>query len=147
MSTPANGRRWLGIGLVLSLAVNAFFFGAAATDLVRFGRDDDGHARRGVLRYELRWLEARLPPDAMAKIEAAVAAERSDARRHIARLHALRAELGGLLAVETPDRTGIDAKLAEIRSELDAMLGGAQAATIDALLTLPPETRKTLAGN
>jgi uncharacterized membrane protein len=146
LRTRSEGRRWLGVGLVLSLALNAFFIGAAATDLIRFDKDRDGRGH-GVLRYELRWLAARLPPDAMAAIEAAVAADRPNARRHVERLHVLRADLGTLLAVEAPDRAAINAKLAAIRSELDAMLGSAQAATIDSLLTLPPETRKTLAGN
>ncbi len=146
MSERINRRRWLGIGLVLSLALNAFFIGAAATDLIRFDKDRDGH-RSGVLRYELRWLAQRLPSDAMAKVEASVAAERPDARRHIARLHTLRTELGVLLAADPADRAAIDAKLAAIRSELDTMLGKAQAATIDLLLTLSPETRKKLAGN
>ena len=143
---PKEGRRWLGVGLVLSLALNAFFIGAAATDLIRFDKDGDGHKHGGALRYELRWLASRLPPDAMADIEAAVAADRPNARQHIARLHELRAELGDLLAAQTPDRAAIDGKLAAIRSELDAMLGSAQAATIDSLLKLPPDTRKALAG-
>lgn len=146
MTPRTNGRRWLGIGLVLSLAINAFFIGAAATDLIRFDKDRDSR-RQGVLRYELRWLAARLPPDAMADIEAAVAAERPDARRHIESLHALRTDLGTLLAAAAPDRTAIDAKLAAIRAELDEMLGSAQATTTDALLKLPPDTRKALAGN
>ena len=141
-----TGRRWLGVGLVLSLALNAFFFGAAATDMIRFDADRDSHGH-GVLRYELRWLAARLPPDAMAKVEAAIAAGRPDAQRHIERLHALRTDLGTLLAAEPPDRPAIDAKLAAIRTELDAMLAGAQGATVDSLLTLPPETRKKLAGS
>ncbi len=141
-----SGRRWLAIGLFLSLALNAFFIGAAATDMIRFDADRDRH-RHGVLRYELRWLAARLPSDAMAKVEAAIAAGKPDAQQHIARLHALRTDLGTLLAAETPDRAAINAKLAAIRSELDQMLGGAQAATVDALIALPPETRKKLAGN
>ena len=140
-----QGRRWLGVGLVLSLALNAFFIGAAATDLIRFDMDHGAH-RHGVLRYELKWLAQRLPADAMTKVEAAVAAQRPDAQLHIQRLHALRAELGNLLAADPPDRTAIDAKLAAIRSELDTMLSGAQAATINSLLTLPPETRKKLGG-
>lgn len=139
-------RRWLGIGLVLSLAVNAFVIGAAATDMIRFDADKGGH-RHGVLRYELRWLGERLPADAMATVEAAIDRGEDDAQRHIERLHALRGDLGTLLAAPEPDRAAIDAKLAAIRSELDAMLGGAQATTIDALLTLTPETRKKLAGN
>ncbi len=141
-----TGRRWLGIGLVLSLALNAFFVGAVATDVFRFDADHGGH-RHGVLRYELRWLGDRLPADAMQKVEAAIAAGRPDAERHVERLHALRADLGTLLAADPPDRAAIDAKLAAIRAELDQMLGSAQAATIDALLTLPPVTRQKLAGN
>ncbi len=146
MNGRFNRRHWLGIGLVLSLALNAFFIGAAATDMIRLDTDRGDH-KHGVLRYELRWLGARLPADAMAKVEAAIAAGRPDAQLHVEHLHALRAELGTLLAAETPDRTAIDARLAAIRSELDAMLAGAQAATIDSLLTLPPDTRKKLAGN
>lgn len=139
-------RRWLGIGLVLSLAVNAFFVGAAATDMIRFDTNKGSH-RHGVLRYELRWLAQRLPADAMATVEAAIDRGNDDTRRHIERLQALRGELGTLLAAPEPDRAAIDAKLAAIRAESSAMLSGAQATTIDALLTLPPETRRTLAGN
>jgi uncharacterized membrane protein len=146
MIRRGQDRRWLGVGLVLSLALNAFFIGAAATDFIRFDMDKGAH-RRGVLRYELQWLSQRLPADAMSKVEAAVAAQRPDAQLHIQRLHALRAELGDLLAADPPDRAAIDAKLAAIRSELDAMLGSAQAATINSLLTLPAETRKKLGGS
>ena len=145
MTLSRYGRRWLGLGLVLSLALNAFFIGAAATDMIRFDRDKDRHGH-GAMRYEMNWLAARLPADAMAKVEAAVDSGRDNAQRHIQRLHALRADLGNLLAAEPPDRAAIDAKLAAIRSELEAMVGQAQAATIDSLLTLPPETRKKLAG-
>lgn len=140
-----QGRQWFGTGLVLSLALNAFFVGAAATDLIRFDMDKGQH-RHGVLRYELQWLAQRLPASAMTKVEAAVAAERPDAQLHIQRLHTLRGELGNLLAADPPDRAAIDAKLAAIRSELDATLSGAQAATVNSLLTLPPETRKKLGG-
>ncbi len=145
MIQRAQARRWLGVGVVLSLALNAFFIGAAATDLVRFDMDKGQH-RHGVLRYELQWLAQRLPADAMSKVQAAVDAQRPDAQLHIQRLHALRAELGNLLAADPPDRPAINAKLAAIRSELDATLSGAQAATIDSLLALPPETRKKLGG-
>lgn len=145
MSLRLNRRRWLGIGLVLSLALNAFFVGAAATDVIRFDADRGNH-RRGVLRYELRWLAQRLPESAMTKVEAAIDAQQPAAQRHIAHLHVLRAQLGDLLAAAHPDRAAIDAKLAEIRAELVAMLGSAQSATIDALLTLPPATRGKLAG-
>ncbi len=145
MTWPGGRQRWLAVGLVASLAVNAFFIGAAATDVLRFGKDKGGYGR-GALRYELRWLAGRLSPEAMARVEAAVAAGRPDAQRHIDRLRELRANLGGLAAAGEPDRAAIDAVLAEIRGELDAMLGESQAITMDSLLALPPETRAKLAG-
>ena len=146
MKWPGNRRHWLGVGLAASLALNAFFIGAAATDVLRFGKGHGDHDG-GALRYELRWLAGRLPSDAMAKVEAAVASGRPEAQRHVERLRALRADLGALVAVDQPDRGAIDAKLAEIRAELDAMLNGAQALTMDSLLALPPGTRAKLAGN
>ena len=82
----------------------------------------------------------------MAKIEAAIAAKRSDTQRHIDRLRQLRGDLGNLVAVEQPDRAAIDAKLAEIRAELSAMESETQATTLDSLLALPPQTRAKLAG-
>ncbi len=143
MNWPGNRQRWLQIGLVASLLLNAFLIGANATDMLRFRKDADHHNRS--LRYELRWLASRLPPDAMAKIEAAIAAKRSDTQRHIDRLRQLRGDLGNLVAVEQPDRAAIDAKLAEIRAELSAMEGETQATTLDSLLALPPQTRAKLA--
>ena len=54
-------RNWLVAGLVASLAVNAFFIGAAATDLLGArGRHKDGAQP---LRYELRWLKGKLPEE------------------------------------------------------------------------------------
>jgi len=146
MNWPTGKYRWLGAGLIASLALNAFFIGAAATDVLRVGKDGD-HPRGGVLRYELRWLAGQLPPDAMEKVEAAVAAGKPEAQRHIERLRELRSKLGDLVAMTDPDRAAIDAILADIRGELTAMVGEAQAITMDSLLDLPAETRARLAGS
>jgi len=147
MNALEGRRRWLTIGLVASLALNAFFIGAAATDMLRTGKPSLHDRRGGVLRYELRWLAKRLPADAVEKVEAAIADGRTDARAHIERLRQLRGEFGRLVAAPEPDREAIAAKLAEIRTELDAMVREAQTATADTLLTLPPETRARLAGD
>lgn len=138
-------RRWLIGGLIASLALNAFLAGAIATDLVhmRWPMKDRGPPPQ--LRFELAWLKGRLPPDAMAKVEAAVAAAKPQTVAHIEKLRGLRRELGALIAVAEPDRAAIDAKLAEIRTELDAMQAGVQRASTDALLALPGETRAELA--
>ena len=147
--SPRDRRRgrWLGVGLVLSLALNAFFIGAAATDMIRFDKDGDGHKHGGAaaLRIALAWRRACRPmpwPRSRRRSPPGGPMRGATSRGCMQ----LRAELGDLLAAQTPDRAAIDAKLAAIRSELDAMLGSAQAATINSLLTLPPDTRKALAG-
>jgi uncharacterized membrane protein len=144
VARPTTRRRWLAVGLVLSLALNAFLIGAAGTDLLRFlrphGRDSDRP-----FRFELRWLEGRLPAEGLAKVQAALVALDPDADQRFARLKQLRQELGTLVAVAEPDRAAIDAKLADIRKELDQMLVKVQGASTDALLALPPDMRDKLA--
>ena len=56
----------------------------------------------------------------------------------------LRAGLAGLVAQPAPDRAAIDARLVEIRGELQAMQSEVQKAVIDSILTLPPEMRAKL---
>jgi uncharacterized membrane protein len=139
---PERQRRWLFAGLVASLALNAFFIGAAATDIIRLTESD-----KRPVHFELRWLETRLSADGFARVEAAVVAARPEAERHIARLQALRRELGMLAAEAEPDRAAIDAKLVEIRGELGLMVAGVQKTAIDAVLALPPDVRQPLASD
>jgi uncharacterized membrane protein len=142
---PAHRRRrWPMAALVLSLAVNAFFIGATATDFLRFRGISDGEGPRA-LRFELRWLEGQLPRAGFEQVEAAAGAIRPNAEAHIEKLKQLRQGLGELVAAPTPDRAAIDARLAEIRAELQAMQTEVQKAVVDSLLTLPPEMRAKLA--
>jgi uncharacterized membrane protein len=140
---PAS-RSWLIGILIASLALNAFLLGAIATDFLRIKPPSGGREARA-LRFELRWLEGRLAPDAMRQVEAAVMTAQPSAVAHLERLRTLRSELASLAAVVNPDRAAIDAKLGEIRGEVASMQTEAQAATIDALLALPPESRAPLA--
>jgi uncharacterized membrane protein len=132
--------RWLFVALVVSLLFNAFFVGAAATDVIRL---QPGEKR--TLNFELRWLEERLAPEDFAKVESAVVGARQGAEGHVARLKELRQELGVLVAVSTPDLILIDAKLAEIRAEQQALVSELQDTVIGAVLALPPESRQALA--
>lgn len=138
------GNRWLAGGLVLSLALNAFVIGAVATDLLRV-KWGSGDREARALRFEMRWLEGRLDPEALRQVDAGVAVARPKAIAHIERLGELRNELAALAAVAAPDRAAIDAQLAAIRTEVEAMQAEVQGATMDALLALPPETRARLA--
>ncbi len=143
IALPAKRRpRWVLLALVASLAVNAFFLGALATDWLDLGWG--GKGGRG-LNFELRWLQGRLPDAGMDKVVAAVDAARPAAERHYDRLKELRGQLGALAAAPAPDRAAIDAQLAEIRAEIDRMLTELQRTSMDALLTLPADMRAKLA--
>ncbi|MCB1499292.1 MAG: periplasmic heavy metal sensor [Bauldia sp.] len=131
--------RWLWVALGVSLLVNAFFVGALATDLFRYSSAEKRH-----VSFELRWLEDRLAEPDFAVVAAAVAAARPEAERHIATLRDLRQELAVLAAAPSPDRALIEAKLVEIRTELNAMVTDSQRTAIDALLALPPSARLSL---
>jgi uncharacterized membrane protein len=139
-----TSRSWLAGILILSLALNAFLLGAIATDFL-WVKHWPGSREARAIRYELKWLEGRLSPDAMRQVEDAVTAAQPQTVAHIDRLRALRSELAILAAVPTPDRAAIDAKLAEIRAEVASMQTEVQAATIGALLALPAEARAPLA--
>lgn len=138
--SPLAGRRVFGLLLVASLALNAFFVGAIATDWLRL----PSREAKGPLYFELRWLEGRLPAADLAAVSAAVDAKRPETEAHIARLKQLRSDLAALAAAAEPDRAAIDAKLGEIRVELDLMLKGVQAAAVDALTKLSPAVRAGL---
>lgn len=139
---PARDRRrWLAYGLFASLLVNAFLIGLAATDLFRPQRV------AGPLRFELRWLQAKLPAEAFARVREAVAAIEPQVQGHIDRLKELRRELGRLAAVPEPDRAAIDANLGAIRNELMTMTAEGQSTVADSLLSLPADVRARLAGS
>ena len=143
IALPAKRRpRWLLLALVASLAVNAFFLGALATDWLDLGWGGRGGGRG--LNFELRWLQGRLPDAGMDKVVAAVDAARPAAERHFDRLKELRGQLGALAAAPAPDRAAIDAQLVEIRAEIDRMLTELQRTSMDALLALPADMRAKL---
>ena len=136
-------RRWMVIALAVSLVLNAFLIGATATDILHFG--DRFRGPPPSFRFELGWLKGRLPHEGLERVKAALEANREAARAHFDRLNDLRDELGKLVAVPEPDHAAVDAKLAEIRSELSAMQAESQRVSTDALLALPPQMRAGLA--
>ena len=58
-----------------------------------------------------------------------------------------RVSLAELASLPEPDRAAIDARLADIRNELDQVTSEMRRTSIDALLALPPEMRSGLAKN
>jgi Spy/CpxP family protein refolding chaperone len=144
-SLVQSRRRGLAGVLLVSLALNAFFIGAAATEVITSAvATPDRHAGGMLYRLDLRWLDGRLPDAAVDKIAADVERGASGADRRFEHLRELRTDLGELVAVPTPDRAAINAKLADIRGELDRLLAETQAATVASVLALPAETRASL---
>ena len=136
------GPRWLTVALVGSLVLNGFLLGMIVTDAL-----DPGHRRSGprVGGFELRRLAERLPDDAIDEIEARLEAERPKFEARLDELRSAREEVYRLAAQPAPDRAAIDARLAALRAEYAAMQEEMQRATYDALLSLPPEVRVSLA--
>jgi uncharacterized membrane protein len=130
-------------GLVLSLAVNAFFLGATVTDVLRFDHHDEKNPR--IVRMELRWLADRLSPSAVDTVQQRLDPLKPDILARFDRLRTLRTQLSALVAMPTPDRAAIDASLRNIRLEVGAMQEQIQTRTFDAVLGLPLEDRAPLA--
>ena len=145
MSDPRTirRRRTASIALVASLVLNGFLAGALATGALR------GPHRHGpgpkVFSFELRRLAEKLPQEDVDRVAAALRPLEPTTRAQIDTLRGLRQELYRLAAEPEPDRAAIEAKLAEIRREADAMSAEVHRATFDAVLALPPETRARLA--
>jgi uncharacterized membrane protein len=136
-------QRWPAVLLVASLVLNGFLIGMIAVDYFKPHRG--GFSAERMTRFELRRLDDHLSKGAVENIAASLKPLETQLEERLAHLRALRAELMQLAAVASPDRAAIDAKLAELRTETNAMQEAVQKSTYDALLSLPAEDRAQLA--
>ena len=123
--------------------LNGFLIGMLATDSLRPHRGAFNGER--YTRVELRRFDDRLSKDAADSIAASLTPLAPDIDQRLAKLRDLRAEIMRLASAAEPDRTAIDARLAELRAESAAMQEAVQKATYDALLALPADQRVHLA--
>ena len=136
-------QRWPAVLLVASLVLNGFLIGMVAVDYFKPHRG--GFSAERMTRFELRRLDDHLSKRAVDSIATSLKPIEAQLEGRLAHVRALRAELMQLAAVPSPDRAAIDAKLAELRTETNAMQEVVQKATYDALLSLPAEDRAQLA--
>jgi uncharacterized membrane protein len=142
MNQDAHGfshKRFLWGALALSLVVNGFFIGVAG-----FGWFD-GPRRGGPVRMEIDTVGNQLPDDYRQRLREDVRQLVPELKPQWRRLRELRREIGGLAALPVPDRAGIDARLAEIRSITTQTQALVQRRIFDLTLTFPPEVRADLA--
>ena len=140
---PARRRRIASIALVASLALNGFLAGALATGALRGHHHRDAGPR--VFAFELRRLAEHLPREEIDRIAERLRPLEPEMRAQLDGIRAKRQEVNRLAAAPEPDRAAIDAALAEVRREAEAMRAEVHRATFDAVLALPPETRARLA--
>ena len=142
---PAWARRnWPAAALTVSLVLNGFLIGMLVTDSFRTHRGPPGPR---AVNFELRHLARLLPRQAVSQVSSELQPLAPDFQARVDRLRALRDEVNRLAAQPQPDRAAIDARLAALRAEAQALQGEVQRATFDALLKLPPETRAALAAD
>ena len=140
---PARRRRIASIALVASLALNGFLAGALATGALRGPHHHDAGPR--VFAFELRRLAEHLPREEIDRIAERLRPLEPEMRAQLDEIRDRRQEVNRLAAAPEPDRAAIDASLAEVRREAEAMRAEVHRATFDAVLALPAETRARLA--
>lgn len=141
-----NATRWLGIALVLSLAINAFIVGVIATKIIKI-RD---------------FRRPNPPPvvDALAdsnRLLRGLPKERRDELRRIVRdyrptlkpwrdaLDEARNQLADAMVVDPLDRDRIEAALREIQAARASMRDTGRTLTIELISAMSPAERKALA--
>lgn len=127
--------------LVVSFALNAFFVGLWVTDALQASETT---LRPRALTAELRWLDNRLPEAAVAEVEAALIGARPEVEARLEKVRDLRDEVDALLAAPEPDRAILEAKLGELRRELEAIQDKVSETTYGAVVALPAVARAGL---
>ena len=140
---PARRRRIASIALIASLALNGFLAGVLATGALRGHHHRDAGPR--VFAFELRRLAEHLPREDVERIAESLRPLEPEMRAQLDEIRAKREEVNRLAAAPEPDRAAIDAALAEVRREAEAMRAEVHRATFEAVLALPPATRARLA--
>lgn len=138
--------RWLGIGLMLSLAINAFIVGVVATKAIKlrdFRRpgppplvDALGDSRRMI---------SAIPKERRKELRKVVHAFRPQLKPHSAALAAARDRLIAVLRVEPTDQTELARALEAIQDARFAMRETGRILLTDVLAAMTPAERKQVA--
>ena len=157
--TPANtargagsngrGRRWLGLALIASLALNLFFGGVLGGSWIAGwtaerpaapARNVDGDAFLPLPR-----LAERLSPEARAEAHAVFRAQRGDIRAQFRGLRAARVAVLRDLTAEPFDQDRLARSLAALRTQTVATQAEIHEALTELAARLGPEERRRLA--
>ena len=136
MNDVSKWAKILGIGLVLSLALNFFLVGWVGA---RFVHNDDGDRHWSITR-----LVRDLPEDQRDEVLAVFEAHRDQIRGVMDSMHDTRREVADLLVAEPYDAQAVTEALAKLREESAAMQESMHAALLEVAAKLPPEARLDL---
>jgi len=131
-----NRRTTLRILLVGSLLLNAFLIGTLLVWQMLPAKE-----QRGLLSIEVGRVVEALPERSREEVRQAVEEIMPELRQRWSILRGLRADINALVAEDEPDRTAIDAHLAEIRAISTEIQAIVQNQVFDSVLALPPSER------
>ena len=139
-TAPQPGRllRW---AFLVSLALNLFFIGVAATHALRNQFEGQGHFKPGL---RLDAMVATLPPADGAKLRAALDADMAPVTAAHAAYREAQATARAALAAEPFDAAALDRALADIRVKREDLQRTLQAVVSKAAAQMSPEGRHSL---
>ena len=138
--------RWLGAGLVLSLAINAFIVGVIATKAIKF-RDlrRPGPPPLVDALGDSRRMISAVPKERRKELRKVVRSYRPQLKPHRDALATARGTLIEVLRVEPTDQTKLAAALGAIQDARFAMRETGRSLLTDVVASMTPAERKQLA--
>ena len=139
--------RWLGIGLILSLAINAFIVGLIATKAVKqreVVRRAGAPALVDALGDSRRLLRA-LPKERRKELRGIVRSYRPKLKPHRDALDAARDKFEAVLRAEPTDQAALTLALDAIQNARFAMRDTGRAMLTDVLAAMTPDERRQVA--
>lgn len=141
-----NATRWLGIALILSLAINAFIVGVIATRIVKIRdfRRPNPPPIVDALADSNRFLRG-FPKERRAELRRVVRDYRPSLKPWRDQLDEARNRLADAVAADPLDTGRIEAALRDIQQARAGMRDTGRTLTIELISTMTPDERKALA--
>lgn len=135
---PATRQRNTRVILVVSLVVNLLLIGFVVGQVLHH----PWHEHEGPLTVER--ITGALPPEVRDAVRESLRERRPQIVEKMAAVRAARADVRAAIGAEPFDPARLEAAFAAVRDRGRAVQEDVQAATVEAITKLPPETRRKL---